>query len=59
MSGLGALHRLLSAFKPFITWNVLKGCEECRQACGGYGYLDFAGISQEVGDYAVRCTFEG
>ena len=59
MSGLGALHRLLSALKPIITWNVLKGVDECRQACGGYGYLDFAGISKEIGDYASRCIFEG
>ena len=58
-SKLGELHRVLSAFKTFITWEVLQGCEESRQACGGHGYLEYAGISQEALDYAARCTYEG
>lgn len=58
-SKLGELHRVLSAFKAFITWETLESCEECRQACGGHGFLEYAGISQEVLDYTARCTYEG
>ena len=58
-SKLGELHRVLSAFKAFITWEALESCEECRQACGGHGFLEYAGISQEVLDYTARCTYEG
>ena len=57
-SNLGELHRVLSAFKVFMTWEVLQGCEECRQACGGHDFLEYAGISQEVLDYTARCTYE-
>ena len=59
MSDLGTLHRLLSALKAFMTRSTLRGCEECRQCCGGHGYLEYAGISQEVQDFAARCTYEG
>ena len=59
MSGMGALHRLLSTLKPFISWGVLKGTDECRQVCGGHGYLDYAGLSYEVGEYGNRCIYEG
>ena len=57
-SNLGELHRVLSVFEVFMTWEALQGCEECRQACGGHDFLEYAGISQEVLDYTARCTYE-
>ena len=58
-SKLGGLHRLLSGLKAFVSWNTFEGLEECRQACGGHGYLKYAGISQIVLDYSPRCIYEG
>ena len=42
-----------------MTWDTLNGMEECRQACGGHGFLDSAGISPMLLEYSARCTYEG
>lgn len=33
------LHALSCACKSICTWNTQKACQECREACGGHGYL--------------------
>lgn len=33
------LHALSSAAKPVCTWTVRDIIQECREACGGHGYL--------------------
>lgn len=57
--GLGGLHRLLSALKVYLTWDSLHGMEECRQVCGGHGFLAYSGISSEELFYSAAVTFEG
>jgi acyl-CoA oxidase len=33
------LHALSCTCKAICTWNTQKACQECREACGGHGYL--------------------
>lgn len=33
------MHALSSAAKPYCTWTVQKAIQDCREACGGHGYL--------------------
>ena len=58
-SGLGSLHLILSGLKAVMTWDTASGMEECRQACGGQGFLETAGISPVLLDYTARVTYEG
>ena len=37
--GLAQLHALSSGLKATITWEMARGMEQCRLACGGHGYL--------------------
>ena len=58
-SKLGPLHALISGLKAFCTWNALKGVEECRQSCGGHGYLKSAGFSYPYEACSSVVTLEG
>lgn len=33
------LHALSSAAKPYCSWTVQQAIQDCREACGGHGYL--------------------
>jgi acyl-CoA oxidase len=53
------LETLAAALKPLSTWNALDTIQECREACGGAGFLAenrFVGLHQDLDVYV---TFEG
>ncbi|KAM7352384.1 acyl-CoA oxidase 3 isoform 2-T2 [Cochliomyia hominivorax] len=60
MSSIGMeLHALSSAAKPVCTWAARDGIQECREACGGHGYLKSTGIGDLRNDNDANCTYEG
>lgn len=44
------MHALSSAIKPICTWMARDAIQDCRESCGGHGYLkgEFASILQRV-----------
>lgn len=40
------LHVISSASKPVAAWTVRDALQECREACGGHGYLKGIDIKQ-------------
>ncbi len=53
------LETLAAALKPLSTWNALDVIQECREACGGAGFMAdnrFVGLRQDLDIYV---TFEG
>lgn len=53
------LHALSSAAKPCCTWQARDTIQECREACGGHGYLKVAGLGDLRNDNDANCTYEG
>ncbi|CAF4117910.1 unnamed protein product [Rotaria socialis] len=53
------LHALSCTCKAICTWNTQKACQECREACGGHGYLYATGFGTIRNDNDPSCTFEG
>lgn len=58
-SVLPDLHNLSAGLKAYTTWITLAGLESCRQACGGHGYSSYNGLSSQVCDFSVQCTWDG
>ncbi|WP_434811414.1 acyl-CoA dehydrogenase family protein [Microbacterium sp. bgisy189] len=53
------LETLAAALKPLSTWNALDTIQDCREACGGSGFLAenrMVGLHQDLDVYV---TFEG
>ncbi|UJR08223.1 hypothetical protein I4U23_012496 [Adineta vaga] len=53
------IHALSCTSKAICTWNTQKACQECREACGGHGYLYASGFGIIRDDNDPSCTFEG
>ncbi|CAF3712651.1 unnamed protein product [Rotaria sordida] len=53
------IHALSCTCKAICTWNTQKACQECREACGGHGYLYASGFGIIRDDNDPSCTFEG
>jgi acyl-CoA oxidase len=53
------LHVVSSASKPVAGWFSKEAIQECREACGGHGYLRAAGIGDIRNDNDANCTYEG
>lgn len=48
-----------AGLKAFSTWNTTKTLQECREACGGQGYLAINRFASLKADTDVFTTFEG
>lgn len=53
------VHALSCAAKPLCGWLARDAIQNCREACGGHGYLKAAGIGDLRNDNDANCTFEG
>lgn len=58
-SGLAQLHALTSGLKAHISWDMARGIEQARLACGGHGYLKASGLPELYALYVGACTYEG
>lgn len=53
------LETLAAALKPLSTWHALDTLQECREACGGTGFLIENRFASLRADLDVYVTFEG
>ncbi|CAK1545067.1 unnamed protein product [Leptosia nina] len=53
------MHALSSAVKPISGWTARDAIQNCREACGGHGYLKAAAIGDIRNDNDANCTYEG
>lgn len=50
---------LAAGLKSFATWNTTATLQECREACGGKGYLSENRLGALKNDSEIYTTFEG
>lgn len=53
------IEALAAGLKSFGTWNTTATLQECRECCGGKGYLSENRIGDLKGDSDIYTTFEG
>lgn len=53
------IEALAAGLKSFGTWNTTATLQECREACGGKGYLSENRIGDLKNDSDIYTTFEG
>ncbi|TRW24369.1 acyl-CoA oxidase [Flavobacterium zepuense] len=53
------IEALAAGLKAYTTWNARNTLQECREACGGKGYLSENRIDDLKNDTEIYTTFEG
>lgn len=56
---LAELHSLISCLKSTLSWDSVSAIAECRRACGGLGYSQYAGIGFFHSSLDIHQTWEG
>ncbi len=56
---LGSMHAIISALKAVGIEQCHRGVDECRQCCGGHGFLKSVGISFLQENVSALLTLEG
>lgn len=53
------VHVISAGLKAAATWSKMKGLQDCRECCGGQGFLAINKIGPMLTDTNVDVTFEG
>lgn len=53
------IHALSSATKPLCSWTSRDIIQDCRESCGGHGYLKTSRLGDLRAENDATCTFEG
>ena len=53
------IHSLSSCGKAISSWLTRDGIQECRECCGGHGYLQAARFGELRDDHDANTTYEG
>ncbi|KAM3961307.1 peroxisomal acyl-coenzyme A oxidase 3 [Aphomia sociella] len=53
------IHAMVSSSKPLLTWTVLEAVQQCREACGGHGFLKCANLGDIRSNHDATVTYEG
>ena len=53
------IEALAAGLKSYATWNTTQTLQECRECCGGKGYLSENRIDRLKNDAEIYTTFEG
>ncbi|XP_045475294.1 peroxisomal acyl-coenzyme A oxidase 3 isoform X2 [Harmonia axyridis] len=56
---ISEIHSIVSGAKALLTWTTRDAIQECREACGGHGYLRDAGLGDLRNDHDPTVTYEG
>ncbi|RLU21718.1 hypothetical protein DMN91_006094 [Ooceraea biroi] len=53
------IHALSSATKALCSWTARDAIQDCRESCGGHGYLQMSRLGDLRAENDANCTYEG
>ncbi|XP_069704994.1 peroxisomal acyl-coenzyme A oxidase 3 isoform X2 [Periplaneta americana] len=58
-ASVSEIHAMVSSTKPLVTWTCRDTIQECREACGGHGFLKASGLGDLRNNFDASVTYEG